>query len=132
MTTDRAPRILVLEDEWLIANQIETALDDAGFEVVGPFNRVAQAVDVVHSLSVDAAILDINVNGESSFPVAEKLVEASVPFMFLSGYSEVELPSALQGRPMVQKPIDLTALCRYLRSLMQSPTGSATSVESDR
>jgi DNA-binding response OmpR family regulator len=113
-------RVLILEDEWIVADQIETALADGGFEVVGPVSRVAEALDLVGGEPLDAAILDINVHGQRSFSVAERLSQCATPFVFLSGYSDVELPAALSGRPLIEKPVDGDAVRRAIGALLPS------------
>ncbi|HEX3917438.1 MAG TPA: response regulator [Caulobacteraceae bacterium] len=118
METARRPLVLIVEDEWLIADQIEQAMSAAGYDVLGPVGRVRAALALLAASHVDAALLDINVHGERSFAVAEKLVEAATPFIFLSGYSNVELPEAFSRRPLMQKPVDVTRLCLCLQSLL--------------
>jgi DNA-binding response OmpR family regulator len=112
------PLILVLEDEWLIAEQIEGALEAEGYAVLGPVGRVREALELLNGRAVDAAVLDINLHNERSFAVAEQLAHASIPFVFLSGYSDVELPHGFGDRPLIQKPVDADQLCRCVRSLV--------------
>lgn len=81
-------RVLVLEDEWMIADQVATALTSAGFDVVGPVGHVKQAFALLANASVDVAVLDINVHGERSFALAEQLAQTGTPFVFPSGYSQ--------------------------------------------
>jgi CheY-like chemotaxis protein len=110
--------VLVLEDEWIIADQIEAALEGAGYAVVGPVGRADAAMALAQSRPLDAAVLDINVHGDRSFRVARQLAQDGIPFIFLSGYPRAELPAALRERPLIQKPIDLPALCRCMESLL--------------
>jgi CheY-like chemotaxis protein len=112
------PHVLVLEDEWIIADQIEAALEDAGYAVVGPVGRVDAAMELLKSRPLDAAVLDINVHGDRSFRVARQLAQDAIPFVFLSGYERTQLPAALSKRPLMQKPVDLPALCRCVASLL--------------
>jgi two-component SAPR family response regulator len=114
-------RVLVLEDEWIIAEQIETALEEAGYEVVGPVGRMDAALALLKGQAVDAAVLDINVHGDRSFRAAVKLAQAEIPFVFLSGYAETALPAELSDRPLMQKPVDAIALCRCIDALVRSP-----------
>jgi two-component SAPR family response regulator len=111
----------VLEDEWLIAEQISSALSEAGYDVVGPVGRVEQAIALVRSGGVDAALIDINVHNDRSFRLAEQLVEQTIPFAFLSGYSGTELPRHLAGRPLMQKPVTASTLRRCVDSLLDEP-----------
>lgn len=89
-------RVLVVEDEWLVAMMIEDVLADAGCIVVGPFARVPDALAAAQTVAVDVALLDVNIAGEQVFPVAHALEARGVPFLFLTGYGEKVLP---QGHP---------------------------------
>jgi DNA-binding response OmpR family regulator len=120
MARRQRPHILVLEDEWIIADQIETALEEAGYAVVGPVGQVDAAMALLKSRPLDAAVLDINLHGDRSFRVARQLARDAIPFVFLSGYARTELPAALRERPLMQKPIDPLALCRHVKALLQS------------
>ena len=85
-------RILVVEDEMMIAMLVEDTLTDAGCVVVGPFARLAEAMVAARNADVDAACLDINLFGEQVFPAAEALAARGVPFVLLSGYGDKALP----------------------------------------
>jgi DNA-binding response OmpR family regulator len=119
MSRSPARRILVVEDEWMIADQIACGLVDAGYEVVGPCGRVEQASDLVERGDIDAALIDINVNGNRSFALAERLALAAIPFAFLSGYSGAELPVELKNRPLLQKPVHAAAVRRCVVDLLR-------------
>ena len=119
MADGHPPRVLVLEDEWTIAELIKDALEGAGYEVVGPIGRVAEALALLKRERCDAAVLDMNLHGERSFGVAEMLAGTSTPFVFVSGYSAAVLPAAFVERPLMQKPIDTTTLCRWVAVLLR-------------
>ncbi len=85
-------RVLVVEDELLVALLLEDMLAEAGCVVVGPFARVRDALAAARAEAVDVALLDVNVAGERVFPVAHALEERGVPFLFLTGYGEAALP----------------------------------------
>ena len=85
-------RVLVVEDEYLIALEVENALLDAGCVVVGPFASVRDALDALKVEKVDAALLDVNVGIEMVFPVAHLLEKAGTPFLFVTGYGQAILP----------------------------------------
>jgi CheY-like chemotaxis protein len=97
-------RILLVEDEAMIALDLEFALQAAGYHVVGPVAGLAQAVALLRTEAIDAALLDVNLNGELSFPLAELLAERKIPFVFLTGYAEVVVPKPLRRRPVCRKP----------------------------
>lgn len=89
-------RVLVVEDEMLIALLVEDMLVDAGCILIGPFARVSDALAAAKTEVIDLALLDVNVAGEKVFPVAHALEERGVPFLFLTGYGESAM---LQVRP---------------------------------
>ena len=97
-------RVLVVEDEMLIALQLEDMLADAGCIVVGPFARVADALAVAKAEIVDLALLDVNIAGEKSFPVAHVLEKRGVPFLFVTGYGQAALPHDRPDWEAVGKP----------------------------
>jgi DNA-binding response OmpR family regulator len=111
-------RVLVVEDEALIAAQIEDVLADAGYVVLGPSSRLADAFDQFYRTPPDAALLDINVAGERSFPLAEFLTAKGVPFAFCSGYGEASaVPEQFRHVPVIAKPADSAALVAVLGRL---------------
>ena len=98
-------RILVVEDESLVAMLLETILEDMGAEPVGAISTVQEALEVVaDDPRLDAALLDVNVAGKEVFPVAEALKAKGVPFVFSTGYGEGGLPDHWRGQPTIQKP----------------------------
>ncbi len=98
-------RILVVEDDLMIAMLVDDVLKEAGCEVVGPFPRLAPALQAATSEArLDAALLDINLAGELVSPVADRLIERGVPFVFLTGYGWHMLPERFHSRPLVTKP----------------------------
>jgi DNA-binding response OmpR family regulator len=107
-------RVLVVEDEMLLAMQMEDTLADFGCDVVGPVAHVAEGVKLAGSESLDGAILDINVAGAEVFPVARKLAERSIPFIFVSGYGSGKLPPEWRSRPTLQKPFYPQDLARRM------------------
>lgn len=111
-------RVLVVEDEALIAMLIEETLADIGCETVGTASDLVDALDKVRALAFDVAILDINLNGQRSFPVAEALAARGIPFVISSGYGSERLPPALQGRPTLQKPFQLSDIEQALRAAL--------------
>ncbi|MDB5363311.1 MAG: response regulator [Rhodospirillales bacterium] len=114
-------RILVVEDEMLIAMVVETLLGDASCEVVGPFGRLAQALKSAEQDPIDAALLDINLHGEQVFPVADALTARNIPFVFVTGYGAGGLPSRFKNSPTVTKPYRAGAVLSALTDVL-SPT----------
>jgi CheY-like chemotaxis protein len=112
-------RILVVEDEAAISLLLEDMLLDFGCEVVGPAGRLAAALDLAASETFDLAILDVNVAGESIYPVAEALAERNVPFVFSTGYGSAGIKDSYRDRPVVQKPFAQSDLRQRLLSALQ-------------
>jgi CheY-like chemotaxis protein len=98
------PRALLVEDEGVIALLIESMLTDLGYDVVGPVPRLAKALDITHSETFDVAVLDVNLNGTLSFPLAEVMTEKGIPFVFATGYGAPGIPDHLGGNAVLQKP----------------------------
>ena len=110
-------RVLILEDEALVAMLLEDMLGDLGCEIALTASRVAQAVAFTAdpANSVDVAVLDVNVAGETSGPAAQALADRGVPLVFATGYGESGLPDAFRGRPTLQKPFGMADVERRLR-----------------
>jgi CheY-like chemotaxis protein len=112
-------RILIVEDEAAISLLLEDMLLDFGCEVVGPAGRLAAALDLAASETFDLAILDVNVAGESIYPVAEALEQRNVPFVFSTGYGSAGIKDVYRDRPVVQKPFAQSDLRQRLLSALQ-------------
>jgi CheY-like chemotaxis protein len=111
----RGRRLLVVEDEYLIAADLALALDDGGAEVVGPAGSVEDALELIAAQSpLDAAVLDINLGNERAYPIADALRERGVPFIFATGYDPWIIPQAYRDVPRCNKPVDLRVLARLL------------------
>jgi CheY-like chemotaxis protein len=111
-------RVLVVEDEALVALQLEDMLSDLGCAVIGPAARVHQALDLLNGQRVDAAVLDLNVAGELVYPVADALTRRGVPFIFATGYGASGLTEPYRSRPVLQKPFLLTQLRKAMLDSM--------------
>lgn len=109
------PRILLAEDEFLVALSTTDLLENAGCEIVGPVSRVALGRGLALSETLDAAVLDINLGGEMVWPVAEALTDRGVPFVFLSAYMPRNIiPARFAAVPRLDKPLDGHRLLREL------------------
>lgn len=107
-------RVLIVEDETIVAMLLEQMLEELGCTVVGVASQVEPAAELARSLELDAAILDMNLGGQSVDPVAEALAARQTPFLFASGYGEDGLTSRWRGRPMLTKPFRLEQLRQTL------------------
>ena len=112
-------RVLLVEDEALVAMLLETILEDMGCIPVGPAASVEDGLVMANDAeSLDAALLDVNVAGRQVFPIAEALKTRGVPFVFSTGYGESGLPDAWRGHPTVQKPFTESAIRAALMKAM--------------
>ena len=103
-------RILVAEDEPLVAMNLSKSLAELGFSVVGPYSTLAKAATAAVETEVDAALLDVNLNGETVYPVAEILASKNVPFAFITGYGTEALRDKYANAPVLEKPVDQRTL----------------------
>jgi PAS domain S-box-containing protein len=103
-------RILVVEDEALVAMALRESLDQLGYTIVGPYSRVTDAMIALRRNQVDAAVLDINIGGQLVYPLADILAAENIPFVFVTGYGTEELQSRFSSVPILQKPIERHAL----------------------
>ena len=104
MINGAACRVLVVEDEFLIALEITEALERAGYEVIGPVATAGEAERLAREEILDAAVLDVELQGETVFAAADLLMRQGVPFVILSGYGAEDLPVRFRGRPGLGKP----------------------------
>jgi DNA-binding response OmpR family regulator len=113
-------RVLLVEDEALVAMLIEDALDSAGAVMLGPYAAVAPALAAIPEALPELAVLDLNLAGESSLPIADDLAGRGVPLVFASGYGQAGLPPRFRGRPMLAKPFDPAELISVLAALWEA------------
>jgi CheY-like chemotaxis protein len=111
-------RILVVEDEVMIRMLLEDMLGELGYTVAAEVGRIDEALDAVKNGGFDVAILDVNLNGENTAPVAEALAARGTPFVFATGYGEHGLPEAFRDRPTLKKPFQMDGLDRSLQSAL--------------
>ncbi len=112
-------RVLVVEDEALVSLLIEDFLQDMGCEVVGTAPTLEDALAKSSDLDMDAAILDINLRGQLSYPVAKILTSRHIPFLFATGYGVAGLPVDLKEVPVLSKPFGIEQLAAILQRALQ-------------
>lgn len=117
-------RVLVVEDEFLVAIVLEEDLRTFGIDIVGPYSSLEPATEAARKEIYDLAILDINLNGTMVYPLAEELIERGTPLLFLSGYESVHLPERLRTVPRLSKPYYTKALVDLIYELVNRPRGS--------
>jgi DNA-binding NtrC family response regulator len=120
-------RVLLVEDEMLVAWLLEDMLADLGCAVVGPASSVNQALAMIDVEAIDAAVLDVNLNGQKSYPIADALAARGVPFVFSTGYDKDTLPNAYRAFPVLQKPFHRSELNDTLAKLLMPKEPSVES-----
>jgi two-component sensor histidine kinase/two-component SAPR family response regulator len=103
-------RLLLVEDETLVATMMMEALNEIGFEVLGPFGKMDYRLGAAAAGDIHAALLDVNVGGDLVYPIAEMLAARAIPFAFVTGYAEENIDRKFAGVPVMQKPVERTAL----------------------
>ncbi len=122
-------RVLIVEDESLVAMLVEDCLVDMGYEVVGPAGTVDAALGLVEQTTFDVAVLDVNLAGTQSFPVAEALEARGIPYLFLTGYDKFSIPESFRHRYGLQKPFRMRALKDALDTLQRDISGAGAPAE---
>lgn len=115
-TAEESLRFMIVDDEAIIALNLECMLEDLGHTVIETVSQVDRGMEVARTSDIDMAILDINVRGELSFPIAEILRSRSVPFIFSSGYGEGGLIDGFRDEVVLTKPYDTEGLRRILQT----------------
>jgi len=121
MHSNRGPagkRALIVEDEWLVSELVQDMLIELGYQIAGTASRMEEAVAKTSSVEFDIAVLDVNLRGQLTFPLAENLASRGVAFVFLTGYGQAVLPDAFRSRPILQKPFMQPELARVLAAAL--------------
>ncbi len=113
----QALRVLVVEDEMLVAMLVEDMLVDLGHVPVGPATRLETGMEMAKSEALDLAILDVNLNGKKSFPIAELLTDRGIPVIFATGYGLSGLDQQFASFPVMTKPFSMAALEKTVLAL---------------
>lgn len=116
--------VLLVEDRYLLADDIRRDLESKGAQVVGPAPTSGKAIALLNSERIDVAVLDIDLADGTVFPAIEVLEEKAIPFLLVTGYSLSSLPKRLSTRPFLSKPVSSRALERELTGLLLAPDGS--------
>jgi len=115
-------RVLLIEDESLVAMLLEDALAVVGCQVIAIASRFEDAEQKARSLSFDIAVLDVNLNGKQTLRIAEVLFDRGIPFVFATGYGVEFLPEHLRNVPVLQKPFQQHDLERVLHAALSPKT----------
>jgi DNA-binding LytR/AlgR family response regulator len=112
-------RFLVVEDEWLIALELQRIVEQLGGSVIGPVGSVESALQILATATPDVALLDVNLNERHVTPVAEACQDKGIPFALVTGYGRLELEEPLlQSAPRVHKPFDRRAIHKVLARVL--------------
>lgn len=114
----RDSSVLVVEDEFFSALQLESILAHVGCSVIGPFSSVTEALTAAREEMLDAALLDVSVSGELVYPLADALRARGVLLVFVTGHRGADLPERFRDCPRVVKPYNARELVRVLRELV--------------
>jgi two-component SAPR family response regulator len=124
MDGTRTCRVLIVEDEYFLANDLERALRLEGAEIVGPIGYLSEAIGQVEKDGSDVAIIDINLHDQNAYPVADKLAEEHIPFVFATGYNQEVLPSRFSEVTRFEKPYDASAIAKHVVQLGRQQGGT--------
>ncbi len=113
-------RVLVVEDEYLLALDAEQMLVDAGAQVVGPAPSCSQALALVNEAAIDAAVVDVNLGGEMAFPVIDALLARGVPVVLTTGYDASLLAARYPDVPRCEKPVEAPRLLSLLAAMAEA------------
>ena len=111
-------RVLVVEDESMVTMLLQDFLEDMGCEVAGVASRLKEAMEKIESVTFDVAILDVNLNGQQTLPVAQALLASGRAIVFATGYAATTVPAELRAVPILQKPFQQEDLERALRAAL--------------
>jgi CheY-like chemotaxis protein len=106
--------VLVVEDDYYLANDTQKTLEAAGARVAGPYARVAESLSRLAEGHVDCGVIDVNLGEGPSFTTARALKQRQVPFVFLTGYGRETLPDDFDGVELLEKPVDPRALVQAI------------------
>jgi DNA-binding response OmpR family regulator len=119
--------VLIVEDEYFIADDLAAAFTDAGINVVGPVSTLDEALGVVAEVRPDAAILDVNLRGQDVYALADRLSDLGVPFAFATGYARSALPGRHADAAHWEKPVNSDALAASVVSMLKQKQSAQAS-----
>ncbi|WP_454280655.1 response regulator [Sphingomonas sp. Marseille-Q8236] len=112
-------RVLIVEDEYMLADDLKMELEEAGAVILGPIGTLEDAIAAIENEEViDGAILDVNLRGEMVFPVADLLLERDVPFIFTTGYDASAIPPRFSQITRCEKPVNIRLVTQALGRLI--------------
>jgi DNA-binding response OmpR family regulator len=111
-------RVLIVEDEAMIAALLESILAEAGCSIVGPVPTINQAMETIERDKIDVAVLDVRVNGDEVYPIVDRLLKSHIPIMFVSGYSQQDLCAGYRHHAFISKPFDAEEVVILLEKVL--------------
>lgn len=123
--TIRGKRVLIVEDRYLLADDLRRLLEDAGVTVLGPVSTVDAAIPVIEAKAIDCALLDIDLKGELGFSVADALASKGVPYIFVTGFEPSSLPARYASAPFLSKPVGASRLNQLLGQTLRATEESS-------
>lgn len=121
--TLKGVRVLLIEDEYFIADEVRRVIEEAGAIVVGPANSMTAAKGLIDQGAFDCAVLDLNLNGENAIPLADRLVAENRDFVIATGYGSPSIPDRLKHVPRIEKPFEPAALLKLVSQLSCAKVG---------
>jgi DNA-binding NtrC family response regulator len=131
MASPSRQRILIVEDDPLIAFALETMLSEQGFDVASCVAQIPAALEAIGREPIDGAILDVSLGSQRIDPVADALAACACPFFFMTGHGVMEIPARHSGRGVLQKPFRLEELTTALLKEFGAPSGDQYGFETD-
>jgi DNA-binding response OmpR family regulator len=113
-------RVLIVEDEYFLANDLEAALKSSGASVIGPIGDFDDAMHQAANDGFDIAIIDINLHNEMAYPIADELIRQRIPFVFCTGYDPVVIPHRFAGVKLWQKPFEASEIVEEIERLYRT------------
>ena len=111
---DTGLRVLVVEDDYLVSLLLEDMLTDLGHRIIGPASEPANALDLAQREEMDVAVLDVNLRGAETYPIAAALAARAIPFIFATGYGRHSLRAPYGDAPLLKKPFQQSDLEKVL------------------
>ncbi len=111
--------ILIVEDEYFIASDLKKILAAEGAHILGPVGDLVGGLRLAEDEKVDIAVLDVNLAGSNSYPLADRLAQRKIPYMFLTGYDGWSMPEEYQDAPRISKPFCVTQVIQMIEELLE-------------
>ncbi|RDS79880.1 response regulator [Dyella monticola] len=113
--------VLLVEDDYLVADALRAALEEEGMQVAGPYPSISSATRALDNEErIDAALLDVHLNNERVFPLADRLVDEGIPAIFVTGYGSETFPERFADLPRLSKPVHYKELFACIAELISS------------